>query len=121
VWLRFGRERFCAFYERPVVYFLAFVFWATVLKRFALCHRTVVLSVFMSVLSVTLVYCGQTVGWIKIKLDMPVGLSPSHIVLAGTPAPPPKKKGGAAHRPIFGPCLLCVLSTIYGTEWPVMC
>jgi len=25
-------------------------------------------------LSVTLVYCGQTVGWIKVKLGMEVGL-----------------------------------------------
>ena len=41
-------------------------------------HR--LLSV-LSVLSVTLVYCGQTVGWIKMKLGMPVGLGPGHIVL----------------------------------------
>jgi len=40
-------------------------------KRFALCYRIVVLSdvlFCLSVLSVTLVYCGQTVGWIKMKL-----------------------------------------------------
>jgi len=41
-----------------------------------------------SVLSVTLVYCGQMVGWIKIKLGMQVGLGPGHIVLDGDPAPP---------------------------------
>jgi len=41
----------------------------------------------MSYLSVTLVYCGQTVGRIKIKLGMEVGLVPSHIVLDGDPAP----------------------------------
>jgi len=32
---------------------------------------------------VTLVYCGQTVGWIKIKLGRHVGLGPDHIVLDG--------------------------------------
>jgi len=37
----------------------------------------------------TLVYCGLTVGWIKMKLGMKVGLGPGHIVLDGDPAPPP--------------------------------
>jgi len=45
-------------------------------------------------LSVTLVYCGQTVGWIKMKLGMRVGLGPGHIVLDGDPAPSPPKGGG---------------------------
>jgi len=39
----------------------------------------------LSCLSVTLVYCGQTVGWIKTKLGKVVGLG--HIVLDGDPAP----------------------------------
>ena len=52
-------------------------------------------------LSVTLVYCGKTVGQIKMKLGMEVGLGPGHIVLDGDPASP---KRGAP--PIFGPCLL---------------
>ena len=39
-------------------------------------------------LSVTLVYCGQTVGRIKIKLGKQVGLGPGHIVLDGDPARP---------------------------------
>ena len=48
---------------------------------------TVVLSC-MSVLFVTLVYCGQTVGWIKMKLGTQVGLGPGHIVLdAALPFP----------------------------------
>ena len=42
----------------------------------------------LSVLSVTLMYCGQTVGWIKMKLGMEVGLGPGHIVLDGDSAPP---------------------------------
>ena len=39
-------------------------------------------------LSVTLVYSGQTVGWIKTKLGMEIGLVPGHILLDGDPAPP---------------------------------
>jgi len=60
-------------------------------KRFALCYGSVVcLSVPCVCLSVTLVYCVQTVGWIKMKLGMEVGLVPGHIVLDGNPAPLPK-------------------------------
>jgi len=40
----------------------------------------------LSVLSVT-VYGGQTVGWIKMKFGMQVGLSPGHTVLDGDPPP----------------------------------
>jgi len=68
-------------------------FWATVCKT--VCpvlsdHCLVCLSV-LSVLSVTLVYCGQTVGRIKIKLGMQVGLGPGHTVLDGDPAPLPQR------------------------------
>jgi len=59
------------------------------------------LSSYLSVLTVTLVYCDQTVGWIKMKLGMELGLGPGHIVLDGDPAPP---KG--AQPPILGPCPL---------------
>jgi len=38
-----------------------------------------------------LVFCGQTVGRIKMKLGMRVGLGPGHIVLNGDTAPLPKK------------------------------
>ena len=38
-------------------------------------------------LSVTLVYCGQTVGWIKMPLGTDVGLFPCDTVLDGDPAP----------------------------------
>jgi len=68
-------------------------FWVTVCKTV---HRILsdrCLSVCLSclsilscaVLSVTLVYCGQTVGWIKMKLGMQVGLCPGHSVLGGNP------------------------------------
>ena len=46
----------------------------------------------LSVLSVTLVYCGQMVGWIKMKLGVQVGLGPGHIVLRGYAASPPPKE-----------------------------
>ena len=55
------------------------------------------LSVCLSVLSVTLVYCGETVGWIKMKLGMEAGLVPGDILLDGDPAPPK----GAQPRPQF--------------------
>jgi len=38
-------------------------------------------------LSVTLVHCGQTVGWIKMPLGTEVGLGLRDIVLDGDPAP----------------------------------
>jgi len=56
-------------------------------KRFALCYRSVVghKTSVCPVLSVTFVHCGQTVGRIKMKLGMLVGLGPGHIVLDGDP------------------------------------
>jgi len=53
---------------------------APFVKRFALCYRTVVLSV-CPVPSATSVYCGQTVGWMKMKLGMQICRDPGHIVL----------------------------------------
>jgi len=76
----------CEFFGRPFV------------KRFALCYQTVVCPV----LSVTLVYYGQTVGSIKVTLGVQVGLSHGHFVLDVDPASPPQK--GA--EPPIGPSLL---------------
>jgi len=67
-----------------------------------LSYRYPVLSC-LSCLSVTFVHCGQTVGRIKMKLGVRVGLGPGHIVLDEDPAPP-FPKGGSP--PIFGPYLL---------------
>jgi len=74
------------------------------------------------VLSVTFVHCGQTVGRIKMKLGMQVGLGPGHILLDGDPASPPPK---GHSPPIFGLYLLrpngCMNQdvTCYGTRpWP---
>ena len=50
-------------------------------------------------LSVTVVYCGQTVGWIKMPLstEVPVGLSPSNIVLDGGGTQLPTKRVRSPH------------------------
>jgi len=71
--------------------------WATVCKtvRFMLSDR-VRCPVCPAGLSEALVYCGQTVGWIKMKLGMEVCLGPGHIVYGD---PPPK---GHSPLPIFG-------------------
>jgi len=72
-------------------------------KRFAPCYQIVVClssPVLSVLLSVTFVHCGQTVGRIKMKFGMEVGLGPGHIVLDGDPAPPPPKGNSP---PIFGP------------------
>ena len=54
------------------------VFGRPFVKRFALCYRTV------DCLSVTLVNCGQTVGWIKMPLGMEVGLCKQrHTIASG--------------------------------------
>jgi len=45
------------------------------------------------------VYCGQTAAWIKMPLDVEIGLGQCYIVLDGDPAPLPKK---GAQPPIFG-------------------
>jgi len=68
-------------------------------KGFAQCYRTVVCPV----LSVTLVYCGQTAGWMKMALGTEVGLGKGHIVLDGDLASLSKNRDRAP--PIFGPFL----------------
>ena len=71
-------------------------FWATI-------GKTVRPTLSDRCLSVTFMHCGQTVGPIKMKLGMPVGLSPGHIVLDGDPAPPPLK----GHSPQFSTHICC--------------
>jgi len=59
------------------------IFGRPFVKRFALCYQTVVcLSV---CLSVTLLYCRQTAGWIEMKLGLRIGVGPGHIVSDGDP------------------------------------
>jgi len=71
--------------------------WATICKTVRPMLSDRCLSV-CPVLSVTFVHCVQTIGRIKMKLGMRVGLGPGHIVLDGDPAPPPQHS-----PPIFGP------------------
>ena len=73
-------------------------FWATVCKTIrpmlsVRCLSCLVCPVCPVCLSVTFVPCGQTVGRIKTKLGMQVGLGPGHIVLDGDPAPLPQRGG----------------------------
>jgi len=58
------------------------------------------------VLSVTLVYCGQTVGWIKMKLGVLVVLGLGNIVLDWNPASLPPK--GHSLPPNFRPISVAV-------------
>jgi len=55
----------------------------------------------MSCLSATLVYCGQTVGYIKMPLGTEVGLGPGNIVLDGDQLP--HGKWYITPPPLFGP------------------
>ena len=54
-----------------------------------------------SILFVTLVYCAQTVGWIKMPLDREVGLGPGDTMLDGNSAPPAKKEKATTAPPQF--------------------
>jgi len=73
----------------------------TFVKRFALCYRTVVLTVPSVPSAVTLVYCGQTVGRINMNIGIRVGIDHGKIVLDRDPAPPPLPHRGTA--PDFQP------------------
>jgi len=81
------------------------VFGRPFVKRFALCYRSV-LSVCLSCLCLTFVHCGQTVGRIKMKLGLQLGLGPGHIVLDGDPSAPPPK--GHSPHPIFDPSVAAI-------------
>jgi len=78
-------------------------FWRPFLKRFALSCWTVVCLSSCPVLSMTLAYCGQTVGRIKIKLGIQVGLGPGHTELDGDAGLPPPK----GHIPQFSAHICC--------------
>jgi len=80
------RRRFSKQKEQYMIKIINFI-GRPFVKRFALSYRTVVLSACLSCLSVMLVYCGQTVGRIKMKLGVEVGLGLCQIVFNGDPAP----------------------------------
>jgi len=67
-------------------YFLRFI-GRPFVKRLALCYQTADCPVCPVYLSVTLMYCGQTVEWIKMKLGMEVGRPWPHCVRWGIQLP----------------------------------
>ena len=69
-------------------------FWATVTcNSNSLPYATGAISC----LSVMLVYCGQTVGWIKMPLGTEVDLGPGGILSDGDPAPRTERGTAAPH------------------------
>ena len=66
------------------------LYWATVCKtvRPMLCDH---FPVCLSVLSVTMVYCGQTARWIKMPLGTEIDLGPGDIALDENLDPPHRK------------------------------
>jgi len=66
------------------------IFWRRFVKRFALCYRTVVCPLCLSCLCclVTLVYCDQMVGRIRVTLTLSMEVELGHIILDEDPALP---------------------------------
>jgi len=60
----------------------------------------------LSVLSVTLAYCGQRVRWIKMPLGREVGLGLCHVVLDGDPASASQNLPNG-HSPLFSAHICC--------------
>ena len=86
-------------------------FWATVTSNGSPCAMEP-----LSFLSVTLVYCGPTVGWIKVPLGAEVDLGPGDVVLHGNPAPPPAKRS-----PISATAELLFVSTNMVVRLKILC
>jgi len=88
-------------------------------KRFAVCYRTVVLSVCLNV-TFTMVYCGQTVGWVRMSIGTEVGLGPGHIVFDGDPAPPMERGRAAPTFEVYERAGLACVGVIRGRclLWP---
>jgi len=77
-------------YEIPFI-----TFWVTVAS-----NSSPYATGLLSCLSVTLVYCDQTVGWIKMPLGKEVVLGPGDNVLGRDPAPPRKEAQDPPLRPM---------------------
>jgi len=71
----------------------------------------------LSCLSVTLVYCGQTFRWIKMKLGMEVGLDPGTLCYMDPSPLKLLKKGGKAAPPTFWLVLWPNGWMDHGTTW----
>jgi len=96
--LTYGRRSFVAALFSSLLRFRVFNFSITVRRKLS----DGCLS--CPVLSVTLVYCGQTVGWINMPLGTEVGLGLGDVVLDGDPVPP-AESGTAA--PDFSADVYC--------------
>jgi len=90
------------------LHFYINTFWATVYKMV----RPVLSDRCLScpVLTVTFVYCEQTVGWIKLPLGVEVVLDPGHTALNGDPAPPMEM---ATTAPTFEICRCRLCMRLY--------
>jgi len=77
---------------------MKFTFGGPFVKRVRSPHAIGPLSL-LSCLSLALVYSGQTVGWIKMKLGTEVDLGPGNIVLDG--ARSPKRRTAPNFRPMY--------------------
>jgi len=86
--------------HNPIFCHIGYVFGLPSVKRFASPIGPLSVLSALPCLSVTLVYCGQMVEWMKVKLGMEVRLDPGHIVLDGDPSPAPK---GSQPLPNFWP------------------
>jgi len=80
-------------------------FWATFCKMI----RPMLSDRCLSCLSVTLVYCGQTVRWIKLPLGIGVGLGRGHIVLDGDPSPSTERDTAAPSFAVYKRMQACVV------------
>jgi len=86
------------------------IFGRQFVKRFAICYPAFVCTVLSECpicLSVMLVYCGQTVGWIKMTLGTEVGIGPGHIVLDGDSASQKGAQGGMHSSPAHFSAHMC--------------
>ena len=103
----------------PVIIMLLVCFWATICKMVLPMLSDCCLC--LSVCLVTLVYCGQTIGWIKIPLGTEEGigsgdcvrLGPSSPTESGTAASPLSAHFALARSPISATAELLFKITVY--------
>jgi len=104
---------FILFNMRSIFEHTTLCFWVTACKTV----HPVLSNHCLSCLCVMLVYCGQTVGWIRMPLSMEVGVCvcPGQIVLDGDSVPPPQKKGHSS--PHFSAHVYCGQTAEWITTW----
>ena len=90
-WCASTLDRFLTWIRLGMLCYQTLCFGTTICKTVHPMLSDCCMSVSLSCLSVTLVYCGQTVRCIKMKLGNEAGLGHCHIALDGDPASSPKK------------------------------